>query len=68
MVGILLSYWGPAYFQGQTVSFREGKTTGPGIIRKVHAISIKPDSPHSLSLAPLNKQERSSMEMEIYPP
>ena len=23
MVGILLSYWGPAYFQGRTVSFRE---------------------------------------------
>ncbi len=25
MVGILLSYWVSAYFQGRTVSFREGK-------------------------------------------
>ncbi len=26
MVGILISFWGPAYFQGRAVSFREGFT------------------------------------------
>ena len=26
MVGILVSFWGPAYFQGRTVSFREGSS------------------------------------------
>ena len=29
MVGILVSYWGPAFFQGRAVSFRECNWKGP---------------------------------------
>ena len=31
MVAILVSFWGPAYFQGQAVSFREGNPTFLGV-------------------------------------
>ncbi len=48
MVGILLSYWGPAYFQGRAVSFREGTVFLLHLFTKPRQYSIakrfKPES------------------------